>query len=137
RTGDPPQAVFATALQMASLKRADALLLQSMEEAQIRPPSRSANGELAIAAVQHAFYQLLHAQSFEEAITKTTQSAISGTCSVTGGLLGAVFGRDSIPASWRNSILSFRPYSASPQPRPMPLWPIDLLLLSELLLLAG
>lgn len=137
RTGDPPQLVFAAAVQMANAKRADALLLQSIDEAQIRPPLPSANSELAIVALQHAFYQLLHAQSFEEAVRNTSKLENAGPSTVTGALLGAVFGRDSIPASWKSTILSARPYSGSPQPRPMPVWPVDLLLLSELLLIAG
>ena len=59
---------------------------------------------------------------------------------IAGALLGAVHGREAIPAQWRRMITSCRPVSGlSPtrHPRPRAFWPADALELAELLALVG
>lgn len=53
---------------------------------------------------------------------------------ITGALLGAVHGRDSVPVQWVEKILSCRPEAGQPyirRPRPKCFWPVDALELAE------
>jgi ADP-ribosyl-[dinitrogen reductase] hydrolase len=62
------------------------------------------------------------------------------TATIAGALLGAVHGREAVPARWRRAVLTCRPAAGLPgvhRPRPRPFWPVDLLELAESLLLAG
>jgi ADP-ribosylglycohydrolase len=92
-------------------------------------------------AFQNAFYQLLHSNTFEDGVIDTVlQGGDTDTnAAIAGALLGAVFGRDAIPADWKRLVLSCRSDSASGarRPRPWPFWPVDALNLAELLMLAG
>jgi ADP-ribosylglycohydrolase len=58
---------------------------------------------------------------------------------IAGALVGAVYGRDSIPVSWRQSVLSCKPHSVigAAHPRPLCLWPSDLGILTEQLMICG
>jgi ADP-ribosyl-[dinitrogen reductase] hydrolase len=57
---------------------------------------------------------------------------------ITGALLGAVHGRDAVPAQWRSMILSCRPVAPrARRPRPRAFWPTDVMEIAEELLLAG
>jgi hypothetical protein len=56
---------------------------------------------------------------------------------ITGALLGAVYGRDAVPAQWVEKILSCRPEAGRPhirRPRPKCFWPVDALELAERLI---
>jgi len=57
---------------------------------------------------------------------------------ICGALLGAVCGREAIPAQWLDSLQNCRPEAGHPRvrhPRPECFWPVDVLELAELLIL--
>lgn len=59
-------------------------------------------------ALQNAFYQLLHAQDFEEALVNTVMAGgdtDTNGC-IAGALLGAYYGEEGIPEQWRRTILN-------------------------------
>jgi ADP-ribosylglycohydrolase len=108
-------------------------------EAAVSPPDFHTNKGWVLVALQNAFYQLLHASSFEEGVVDTVSEGDDSDTNgaIAGALIGAVYGRESIPFQWRQMILSCRPHRVRRviHPRLMDLWPVDLLPLSELLLL--
>ncbi len=106
------------------------------------PPDFMRNQGWVLIALQNAFYQLLHAPSAGEGIVATVMQGgdTDTNGAIAGALLGAVHGRESLPRSWRNLILSCRPVGGVPgvhHPRPPAFWPVDALELAERLLLAG
>ncbi len=94
-----------------------------------------------LTALQYAFYHLLHAGSFEEALVETVSSGgdTDTNAAICGALLGAVHGRDAIPARWRRCVLTCRPMAevGARHPRPSDFWPVDALELAEALLVAS
>lgn len=141
RTGDSPQKLYEAACALAAQRKVDALLLQALEEATLRRPSFQRNSGWVLVAFQNAFYQLLNAGDFRQGIVDTVMHGGDSdtNAAIAGALLGAVYGRDEVPFQWRQMVLSSRPYNDPriAHPRPMSLWPVDILLLAELLLLAG
>ena len=92
-------------------------------------------------ALQNAFYQLLHAPNLEEGIVDTVMRGgdTDTNGAIAGALLGAVHGRQRIPARWVNALLNCRPTASSgtKHPRRDEYWPVDALELAEALLRAG
>jgi ADP-ribosylglycohydrolase len=92
-------------------------------------------------ALQNAFYQLLHASSLEEGIADTIGRGgdTDTTAAIAGALLGAVHGRDAVPARWVEALRACRPDESSGTRHPMPpeFWPADVLEVAEALLTAG
>ena len=91
-------------------------------------------------ALQNAFHELLHAPSLEEGVVATVRRGgdTDTNAAIAGALLGAVHGREAVPAQWRSMILSCRPLPPrARRPRPRACWPTDLLEIAERLLLAG
>lgn len=87
-------------------------------------------------AFTNAFYHLYHETPLVEAVVGTVQKGgdTDTNAAIVGALLGAFQGYQSLPAQWRNSILSCRPHQfnkASQQPRPLEYWPVDVLVLAE------
>jgi ADP-ribosylglycohydrolase len=94
----------------------------------------------SIVALQSAFFELLHAADVEAAVASTVRRGgdIVLNATVAGALLGAVHGRNAVPAQWRSMILSCRPHPLrARRPRRRIYWPTDVLELAERLLLAG
>ncbi len=89
-------------------------------------------------ALQNAFFQLLHARDFEEALVATVGSGgdTDTNAAVAGALLGAALGIEAIPPRWVAPILACRPLAeaGAARPRPMHYWPDDLLEIAEALL---
>lgn len=83
-----------------------ALLLAAAD----REPDYYPNGGWLHHALQAAFYQLLHAESFEQGlcavVNRLGDPDTNGA--IAGALLGAYFGESSIPAAWRKAVLSAR-----------------------------
>jgi hypothetical protein len=91
-------------------------------------------------ALQNAFHELVHAPSLEEGVVATVRRGgdTDTNAAITGALLGAVHGRDAVPAQWRSLVLSCRPLPPrARRPRPRACWPVDLMEIAERLLLAG
>lgn len=86
-------------------------------------------------ALQNAFFQLLHAPSFEEGLVDTVGrggDTDTNAC-IAGALLGAFHGRPAIPADWLRAVLTCRPLAevGASRVRRMDYWPVDALLLAE------
>jgi len=94
-----------------------------------------------LVALHNAFWQLLHADSLEAGIIDTVMLGddTDTTAAICGALMGAVHGRDAIPAQWARAVLNCRPHAGQPnvfKPRPEIFWPVDTLELAEKLLSA-
>lgn len=131
--GASPQEVYDHALDTARMHSVESSVLQALEQAATALPQRL-ESMAALASLQAAFYELIHSNSFEHAVLESGRHAM-----ITGALLGAVHGRESIPVAWRDLVLSCRPRAAADvaHPRPLDLWPVDVYTLAELLLIAG
>ena len=140
RHGDGPLPACEAALGWA---RGDAApsVVQALEAARdTAPVCDRENQGWALIALQNAFFELLHAPSLEEGVVATVGRGgdTDTNAAVAGALLGAVHGRDAVPAQWRSMVLSCRPHPfCAARPRPMAYWPGDVLELAERLLLAG
>ncbi len=91
-----------------------------------------------LSALQNAFFVLLHARDFEEALVATVGAGgdTATNAAVAGALLGALFGIDAVPPRWVAPVLACRPLAeaGAARPRPMQYWPDDLLEIAEALL---
>lgn len=130
------------ALQEAS-RGGDAAVLAALTRAADVPPEQM-DGQRSgwvLIALQNAFYRLLHAESFEEALVDTLACGgdTDTNAAICGALLGAVHGRDAIPARWRHLVLTCRPMPevGAHHARPADFWPVDACELAEALLIAG
>jgi ADP-ribosyl-[dinitrogen reductase] hydrolase len=103
-----------------------------------RPPDNETNAGWVLVALQNAFYQLVRAGSFEEALVDTVNAGgdTDTNAAIAGALLGARHGRDAIPRRWVLPVLACRPLveAGAKRPRPMEYWPDDILELAEALL---
>jgi ADP-ribosylglycohydrolase len=136
RTGESPVHIYEAVMRFAGTVDLDpAVSLALHTSASARPESYKG---WVIASFQNAFYQLLHSNSFEEGVVDTVmQGGDTDTHgAIAGALLGAVYGREAIPFSWRSLVLSCRPHqvTGAANPRPWAFWPVDLLNLAELFL---
>jgi len=114
----------------------------ALEAAASRLPSFETNEGHVLIALQNAFYQAVHAPSFEEGLVNTVKGGgdTDTNAAVAGALLGAIHGVDSIPESWRSTVLQCRPARDTAgvrHPRPEAYWPSDAVALGEQLLRAG
>lgn len=87
-------------------------------------------------AFRNALWQLLHAPNLEEAVVDTVMRGgdTDTNAAICGALLGAVWGRNAIPAQWTECVLNCRPAAGQPhvrRPRPECFWPVDALELAE------
>jgi ADP-ribosyl-[dinitrogen reductase] hydrolase len=139
RTGEHPAQIYEKVKVYAENRECDPAVLQAVRAAASQRPETYKGWVLS--GFQNAFYQLLHSNSVEEGIVDTImQGEDSDTnAAITGALLGAVYGRESIPRQWHDLVLSCRPHRAAgaANPRPWCFWPVDLLNLAELLLLGS
>ena len=96
-----------------------------------------AQGRVLI-ALQNAFFHLLRAEDFEQALVATVKSGgdTDTNAAIAGALLGAAAGIEAIPQRWVMPVLACRPLAeaGAARPRPMDYWPDDLLEIAEALL---
>lgn len=90
-------------------------------------------------AFQNALYQLKNAKTLAAGVSNTVERGgdTDTNAAICGALMGAVYGRDAIPAQWQECILNCRPDIDDPKvlrPRPKVFWPADALELAEGLL---
>jgi ADP-ribosyl-[dinitrogen reductase] hydrolase len=90
-------------------------------------------------AFQNALYQLLHATSLENGVVDTIMHGgdTDTNAAICGALLGAVYGREAVPAQWIDCLQNCRPEIGNPRgchPRPECFWPVDVLELSTRLI---
>ncbi|MEA2639129.1 MAG: ADP-ribosyl-[dinitrogen reductase] hydrolase [Chloroflexota bacterium] len=143
RAGEPAESVYRFAVEWAKAHDLEPAVLDAIVAADSAPPVvASGNDGWVLVALQHAFYQLLHAPNLEEGIVAVVMAGgdTDTNAAIAGALLGAVHGRAAVPNRWQRLILSCRPLLGAPgvrQPRPEPCWPVDALVMAERLLLAG
>jgi ADP-ribosyl-[dinitrogen reductase] hydrolase len=142
REGDGPEGACRAAEVWARGAGVALLVREALEAARHEAPrgdTRGSEGWVKI-ALQNAFHELVHASSLEEGVVATVRRGgdTDTNAAIAGALLGAVHGRDAVPAQWRSMVLSCR--SLPPRarrPRPRACWPVDLMEIAERLLLAG
>jgi ADP-ribosylglycohydrolase len=93
-------------------------------------------------AWQNALYQLCHTPSVEDALADTIAEGgdTDTNAAICGALLGAVYGVDSMPRQWVDTLETCKPSDDNPlafEPRPACYWPCDALDLAQALLRAG
>ncbi len=143
RTGERAASVYAFAMKRAEELRCCAEVRAVLSAAAAAPPASFMERQgWVLVALQNAFYQLLHAGTAEDGVVRTVMSGgdTDTNAAITGALLGAVHGREGIPAGWRNLVLTCRPIAGLPtvhRPRPRPFWPVDALELAERLVCLG
>lgn len=122
---------------------AEADAVRSRLEASVAeaPDDFQGNMGWVLTALQNAFHFLWSNVSLEDAVIATVSRGgdTDTNAAICGALLGARFGRDSVPLQWRNAVLSCRPVQGEGicHPRPMTYWPDDALDLAEALLASG
>jgi ADP-ribosyl-[dinitrogen reductase] hydrolase len=141
-SGANAQACYRAALEEAN-RGHETSVISSLEAAAIAPLAimDGYQSGWVLIALQNAFYQLLHADSFEDALVETISRGgdTDTNAAICGALLGAIYGRDRIPAKWRQQILTCRPLLAAGahHPRLIDFWPVDVYELAERLLVLG
>lgn len=119
-------------------------LRESIDRAATEPPADYCawNKGWVLIAFQNALWQLLHAESLESGLVDTVMRGgdTDTNGAIAGALLGAVYGRASIPPRWLNRVLTCRPVEGLHdvrRPRPQCFWPVDAEALAALLVTAG
>lgn len=108
-------------------------LPEVLEAAATTPPaSYSQNIGWVRIAFHNALWQLLHAPTLEEGVVDTVMRGgdTDTNAAIAGALLGAVHGREAVPAAWVECLERCRPAEGNPQvlqPRPQCYWPGDAL----------
>ena len=139
-TGPDPVGLHRFALGLADQWGVETRLRAAVEDARHAPPADYVTQQgWVLIAVQNAFHQLLHADSLEDGVVATIMKGgdTDTNACIAGALLGAVHGRDAVPAQWTDAILTCRPLQGLPmvqQPRPPQFWPTEALVLAEALL---
>jgi ADP-ribosylglycohydrolase/fructose-1,6-bisphosphatase/inositol monophosphatase family enzyme len=141
REGDGPEGAWRAAFDWATGKGAVRLVVEALEAARLAPPvcDGESQGWVKV-ALQNAFHELLHAPSLEEGVVTTVRRGgdTDTNAAIAGALLGAVHGREAVPAQWRSMLLSCRPLPPrASRVRPRVYWPVDVLEIAERLLLSG
>lgn len=141
RVGDGAEAAWRAASEWADAAGAALLVREALDAARHAPPVCDNGSEGWVrTALQNAFFELLHARSLEAGVVASVRRGgdTDTNAAIAGALLGAVHGREAVPAQWRSMVLSCRPLAPRVRrPRPRPCWPVDVLEIAERLLLAG
>ncbi|MEO5763545.1 MAG: inositol monophosphatase family protein [Vicinamibacteria bacterium] len=115
-------------------------VIDAIAQAAVSPgDSAGPSGPNAPAALQFTVFQLAHAPTFESAMESALDihSMSDALPSILGGVMGARFGRDAVPARIRQLVMSSRPFEGlAPRPRPPEYWATDAMAIAEALLTA-
>jgi ADP-ribosylglycohydrolase/fructose-1,6-bisphosphatase/inositol monophosphatase family enzyme len=134
-------AAWRSAVEWAESAGAALPVRERLAAARAEPPVCDGESQgWVLIALQNAFYELLHTGSVEEGVVATVRRGGDSdtNAAIAGALLGAVHGRDSVPAQWRSMVLSCRALAPhARRPRPRSYWPVDVMEIAERLLLAG
>jgi ADP-ribosylglycohydrolase len=142
REGLDGEAAYARASKWNGCHGQSPTVTQALAGARDKQPSYRPNEGHVLIALQNAFYQALHAESFEAGVVATVMGGgdTDTNAVIAGALLGAIYGARAVPAQWRTMVLTCRPRHQADgvhQPRPLALWPVDALVLTERLLVVG
>jgi ADP-ribosylglycohydrolase len=126
-----PQKIYEDIKCWATEMRVEKPLMTAiLDAAQSAPANYVQQQGCVIIAFQNALWQLLNAPSLEEAVVDTVMRGgdTDTNSAIAGALLGAAYGRNSLPKQWIERILSCRPTAGGHhvrQPRPECFWPVD------------
>ena len=139
RTGASANDIYSYATKWAAENKLHADVQQTLFYSLTVRPNYETNQGWVRVALQNAFWQFLHASSFEAGVVDTVMQGgdTDTNGAIAGALLGAVHGVEAIPQQWRDRVLTCRPISGLPEvkrPRPACFWPVDALVLAEHLL---
>ena len=140
RTGCTPSDLYREIVTWAEEMDAEEDLLVAIRSAAESPPPDFVRHQgWALIALRNALWQLLHARNLEDGVIDTVRRGgdTDTNAAICGALLGAVYGRDSVPERWIDRMLVCRPEEGRPnvhQPRPARYWPVDALKLAERLI---
>ncbi|HET7240925.1 MAG TPA: inositol monophosphatase family protein [Gemmatimonadales bacterium] len=136
RTGEGAEAAHAAALRWARGAEADSDVIATLEAVSAPPADFERQSGWVRTALQNAFHRALTAPSLEQGLVDTVMAGgdTDTNGAIAGALLGAVHGRDAVPAPWRSAVLTARALPGTPRPRPQCLWPVDCDDLAERLL---
>jgi len=143
RTGCGAPDLYQAIVTWAQDLRIEGDLMAAVRGAAVAPPADYVHrqGHVLI-ALQNALWQLLHAPDLETGVVDTVMRGgdTDTNAAICGALLGAVRGREAVPAQWAASLRNCRPAAGDPRvrhPRPECFWPVDAPELAERLLRAG
>jgi ADP-ribosylglycohydrolase/fructose-1,6-bisphosphatase/inositol monophosphatase family enzyme len=136
RTGEGAESAHEAAMAWARAARADSDVMATLEAASAPPDDFERQSGWVRTALQNAFYRALTAPSLEQGLIDTVMAGGDSDTNgaIAGALLGAIHGRDAVPATWRMAVLTARALPGTPRPRPQCLWPVDVEELAERLL---
>ena len=116
---------------------ADDSLIDAVTGAMEAPPADYVHQQgWVLTAFRNALWQLSHARNLESAVVDTVMRGgdTDTNAAICGALLGAVYGRDAIPAQWTECLMNCRPAAGQAHvrhPRPECFWPVDAMELAE------
>ncbi len=119
--------------EWARQRDVDALLLDVIRKSASSPPTEYVQQQgWVLIALHNALWQLLHASTLEDAVIDTVMRGgdTDTNAAICGALLGAVHGREAIPARWTECLRNCRPSAGKAHvfhPRPQRFWPVDAL----------
>lgn len=144
RTGCGAAELYESIRKRADAMGADATLIAAIRDAETKPPASYGppTAGWVLVAFQNALWQLLHADSVEDALADTISRGgdTDTNAAICGALLGAVHGVSSMPNRWLETLKNCRPEFGRAgvcKPRPAEYWPSDFIELSDALLAAG
>ncbi len=140
KTGADQQSLYQSILTWAAEMDVEPELLAAIQEAAEAPPMDYVQQQgWVLIAFRNALWQLLHAANLEEGVVDTIMRGgdTDTNAAICGAMLGAVYGREAIPAQWLDCLLNCRPETGHPgvqRPRPECFWPVDALDLANRLI---
>ncbi len=144
RTGCDGGTLYREIVQWAEDTNIDETLREAVVGASVAPPDNYGppTAGWVLVAFRNALWQLLNAANLEEALVGTIMRGgdTDTNAAICGALLGAVEGRQAIPAQWSECLRNCRPAEGIRgvrHPRPERFWPVDALELADDLLRAG
>jgi len=130
-TGKGAQELYNQIKTRAVAMRVETSLMKAIADASKAPPPDYVHQQgWVLIAFQNALWQLLHAPSLEEGVVDTVMHGgdTDTNAAIAGALLGAVYGKEAIPAQWSEKVLTCRPEAGNAlvrHPRPECFWPAD------------
>jgi ADP-ribosyl-[dinitrogen reductase] hydrolase len=133
QTGCAAAELYSRIVSWAEEMKVEKTLLDAVTGAASAPPADYIHQQgWVLIAFQNALWQLLHATNLEEGVVDTVMRGgdTDTNAAICGALLGAVYGRETIPGQWLQALLNCRPAAEAPRvrrPRPECYWPVDAL----------
>ncbi len=133
RTGCDGATLYQLFLERAAEVPVAAPLLAVIRAAASAPPADYVHQQgWVLIALHNALWQLLQATTLEAGVVDTVMQGgdTDTNAAIAGALLGAVHGREAVPAQWVDRVLNCRPKAGDPRvqrPRPERFWPVDAL----------